>query len=228
MNKELNEKLKAGLLKNLNEYLPQCKESLVRNKHMHELKEVESMDLAPYMLERLAAVGRHLIEGFANRYTGGDHLIDVVECLCSTAKERRRVRPNEPDHALWDAFTVDFLNFWAGKRCMDLGLYTRDLREKEEPPPPVSYMQQIELHAGKNVLQYVATVAIPKFPGAPPDVVLWGTRYFKRLERQSKQRNGVYVPEMPDIYVECFAYASMTESPGLPRWEPPSVDKVVA
>lgn len=130
MSKELNEKLKVGLLKNLNEYLPQCKESLVRNKHMHEFKGVElwypELDIGVLRL-----VGTHLIEEFADVYEVGDRLIDVVEALCAVAKKQRKVRPDDIDRALWDAFTVDFLNFWANKRCMDLGLYARDLREKE-------------------------------------------------------------------------------------------------
>jgi hypothetical protein len=87
-------------------------------------------------------------------------------------------------------------------------------------------MQKIELYT--KLLEYVVTVEIPPFTSGPPDAVLWGTRYFKLLHPAGRgmQHEGVFYPERPIAYVECFVYASMTESPGLPRWEPPSKAEV--
>jgi hypothetical protein len=82
-------------------------------------------------------------------------------------------------------------------------------------------MQKIELYT--KLLEYVATVEIPTFD-RNPEVVLWGVRHFRALGHpvvsERDQLSGA-AQTKPVAYIECFAYASMTESPGLPRWEPP-------
>lgn len=82
-------------------------------------------------------------------------------------------------------------------------------------------MRKIELYT--KLLEYVATVEIPPFE-RDPEVVLWGARYFRALGHQvinEHERVPGALQNKPTAYAECFAYASMTESPGLPRWEPP-------
>lgn len=83
-------------------------------------------------------------------------------------------------------------------------------------------MEKIELYT--KMLEYVATVEIPVF-NPVPDVVLWGSRIFRALGhpvRDVHDLNAGTGHNRPTAYVECFAYASLTESPGLPRWEPPT------
>jgi len=223
MIRELNDKLKTALLKNLAEYMPSCKESLVRNIHMHTFKEVELWYPTAEDLMSLETVVGYIIDIFANSYKGGDSLGDVATGLVDAAKKERAYSATVPDRELWDAVIVDFLNFWASKRCMDLGLYTKDLLT--EPVPRNPHMQLIELYTKE--LEYVATVEIPKFLVVGievlPRVILWGSRFFMigRGYGGSMLYNGIYYADRPPFYVECFTYASMTESPGLPRWEPP-------
>jgi hypothetical protein len=79
-------------------------------------------------------------------------------------------------------------------------------------------MRQIELWTAGG--EYVATVEIPPFP----DHAMWGVRCFVN----NKPYPDTLHPEKPWAYNECFAVASVTESPGLPRWEPappPPVDR---
>lgn len=83
-------------------------------------------------------------------------------------------------------------------------------------------MRNIELWTSGG--EYVATVEIPPFPDhGMPKVVTWGVRCFVN----NKPYPDTLRPEKPWAYNECFAVASVTESPGLPRWEepaPPPVD----
>jgi hypothetical protein len=72
-------------------------------------------------------------------------------------------------------------------------------------------------------LCHVAIVELAPFLDARmPDVVVWGARIFQRQVR----------PDADDEsgrnawrYVEAFAVVSLTPSPGLPREEPPPVDR---
>lgn len=80
-------------------------------------------------------------------------------------------------------------------------------------------MEKIELYT--KLLEYVATVELPAMLPAP-DVVLWGVRYFRALGHPVYTGNEIGQRGKPTAYVECFVYASMTESPGLERWEPPT------
>jgi|SRR6478735_10527641 len=223
MNKELNAKLKTGLLKSLSEYLPQCKDSLVRNKHMHEFREVDSFEPAE-LRDGIELWLSSFIANFADTYDGEDRLGDVANALCDQAKALTGY-PSKPSTRN-EALLVDFLNHWASARCMDLGLYARDLRKPEvkqqQQQQPSPHMQQIELYTG--MFEYVATVEIPPFD-KNPEVVLWGVRHFRALGRpviNELERVPGATRDKPTAYVECFAYASMTESPGLPRWEPPT------
>lgn len=75
-------------------------------------------------------------------------------------------------------------------------------------------MQRIRLELPDG--SYVATVEIVPFPDRPgqgegsglPDVVMWGTRFFVRWPTCTR-----------NTYVEAFAHASLTPSPGLPTEE---------
>lgn len=85
-------------------------------------------------------------------------------------------------------------------------------------------MRQIELCTeGGN---YVATVEIPPCPdGSLPKVVVWGNRFFRKNETHYVDPKQL---TKPWFYFECFAFVSLTPSPGLPRWEPtppPPVDR---
>ncbi len=75
-------------------------------------------------------------------------------------------------------------------------------------------MRKVELLT--RIGDYVATVEIPPFPDAGmPKVVMWGARTFV-CDR--------FYPELgeePWPYLECFAAVSLTESPGLERWQEP-------
>lgn len=51
-----------------------------------------------------------------------------------------------------------------------------------------------------------------------PKVVTWGERCFAN----NRPYPDTLLPEKPWPYNECFAVASVTPSPGLPRWEPPA------
>jgi hypothetical protein len=224
MSKELNEKLKKSLTDCLTEYLPKCKESLVLNKHMHEFREVDDFEPAE-VRDGIEFWLSTFISKFSETYNGGDRMLDVINELCAQA--RAFVAPPVMPSTRNEALLVDFLNCWASTRCMDLGLYARDLRKPEvKPQQPSPYMQQIELYTKQ--LEYVATVEIPKFPvgkvaDVMPEVLLWDCRIFKIGSGYggSLQHQGVHYKDRPPFYTECFAYASMTESPGLPRWEPP-------
>lgn len=78
-------------------------------------------------------------------------------------------------------------------------------------------MRQIELWTAGG--EYVATVEIPPFTDHNmPKVVTWGVRCFVN----NKPYPDTLRPEKPWAYNECFAIASVTDSPGLPRWEPPA------
>lgn len=73
-------------------------------------------------------------------------------------------------------------------------------------------MKRVELLTGDG--HFVALVEVIQFtPGNEPDVVMWGTRVFTKRDAEH--------------YVEAFAVASLTPSPGLPREseEPPPVDR---
>lgn len=86
-------------------------------------------------------------------------------------------------------------------------------------------MEKIELYTKQ--LEYVATVEIPVFNPAA-EVVLWGVRYFKALGHSVYTGNELRHQGKPTAYAECFVYASMTESPGLERWQasaPPAVNR---
>lgn len=92
------------------------------------------------------------------------------------------------------------------------------MSELKEPTP---HLQQIELYTA--LFDYVATVEIPPF-NPNPEVVLWGSRFFRALGhpvRDERDINAGTGHNRPTAYVECFTYASMTESPGIKRWEPP-------
>lgn len=127
MDKDLNKKLKESLLKNLDEYMPQCKESLIRNWHMHAINDVKTWEPDTHELVMLSQVARCLIDGFSSTYAGGDNLGDVANHLIDVAKIQHKVPHAVMSGPLRDAVVVDFLNFWANKHCMDLGFYTRDL-----------------------------------------------------------------------------------------------------
>jgi hypothetical protein len=76
-------------------------------------------------------------------------------------------------------------------------------------------LRQIELLTEDG--GYVATVEVLPFPDrGMPRVVMWGVRTFVRASSAPLPR-----AEKPWPYIECFAAASLTPSPGLPRWEPP-------
>lgn len=78
-------------------------------------------------------------------------------------------------------------------------------------------MRKIELWTVGG--EYVATVEIPPFPDhAMPKVVTWGVRCFVN----NKPYPDTLRPEKPWAFNECFAVASVTESPGVERWEPPA------
>lgn len=64
---------------------------------------------------------------------------------------------------------------------------------------------EIELRTSDG--HFVAVVEVPPFKSCP-DVVAWGDRVFRY--------EGWDPPHRPS-YLECFAVASFTPSPGLPR-----------
>lgn len=127
MNLELNSKLLAAMTVDLQEYLTVCKTCLVRNQHMSEFN-AEAWEPTKEELWLLDLLIGHIIGKVAVSYEGGDRLGDVADALCRCARDFIAQRPEKAPHKeLVDAALVGFFNFWAGKRCMDLGLYAKDL-----------------------------------------------------------------------------------------------------
>ncbi len=91
-------------------------------------------------------------------------------------------------------------------------------------------MRRIELvtnggdpRSSSQARQHLAFVEIAPFVSARmPDVVIWGERCFRRETRPDHLKR-----ESADAwwYVECFAVASLTPSPGLPAEPPPATEE---
>lgn len=78
-------------------------------------------------------------------------------------------------------------------------------------------MRLVELFTADD--RYVATVEITPFPDkGMPRVLIWGVRTFVKRDVQP-------LPGKPDPwrYEECFAFTSLTASPGVERWKPPEL-----
>lgn len=130
MNLDLNTQLLNSLMKNLKEYLPMCKERLVRNTHMREMKDAATWVPTVGQLDTLNLLLGHFVGKFAVAYEGGNRFVAIANALVADAKKFVTARPKDaPDALLIDAALVDFLNYWSEKRGLDLALYTSDLYE---------------------------------------------------------------------------------------------------
>lgn len=64
---------------------------------------------------------------------------------------------------------------------------------------PTPFHKNVRLYTGTTEEKgFVAEVRIPKFVGGDPDMIIWGSRAFKR--------SGAVHTDMEWKYLECFVY----------------------
>lgn len=113
------EELLVLLMKDLESYLPNCAESVIRNNHMNDMKPGE---------EIMPVVAREILERFVTAVPNYSKdvwgTIDVLNSMSECAKIHCPPLGNK----VIDALVIDFINYVAGLRCVDYGMYTKDLR----------------------------------------------------------------------------------------------------
>ena len=98
------------------EYTPICRENVILNGHMNDI--VDELTISDNDLEIL-------LSEFETKLVLKDYKTknEYCDALVEVAKEMLNGKRSVEN----DAIIVDFVNYLAGKQCIDLALYTSDL-----------------------------------------------------------------------------------------------------
>jgi hypothetical protein len=118
----MNDVISNNFHQNVDRYMPGCAASLLRNKHMNQY------DGETFNSDEVGTWLHRYVNQFATAYHGGMTVGDVIYAAVDSAKKFLPVDKLPYKRTTTEAIIVDFLNYMAACSCMDLALYTSDMR----------------------------------------------------------------------------------------------------